>query len=153
MGPWEIHPALVHFPIAFLVGGVALDLYAAWRGRPELALAASRLIAAGVLTGILAAAAGALAYFTVPGMHAGWAHQAIFWHLGLATASLVFLGGVALARRGEAASSPSLEVRLVGILAVALLAFAAAIGGEVVYHAGMGIDPYVIIIPTAPPSG
>lgn len=28
VGPWELHPMLDHFPIAFLLGGVALDLYA-----------------------------------------------------------------------------------------------------------------------------
>jgi uncharacterized membrane protein len=153
LGPWEIHPALVHFPIAFLMGGVALDLYAAWRGRPALALAASQLIVAGVLTGIIAAVAGVLAFFTVPGMHAEWAHQAVLWHLGLAGTSLVLLIGVALGRRGEAASLPSLEIRLLGILAVALLAFAAAIGGQVVYRAGMGIDPSAVIVPTGQTSG
>jgi hypothetical protein len=33
---WEIHPALVHFPIAFFVGEVLLDLYVAGRGKPVL---------------------------------------------------------------------------------------------------------------------
>src|SRR5690348_16243428 len=34
MEPWEIHPALVHFPIAFLLGAVAYDLDAWRRGDP-----------------------------------------------------------------------------------------------------------------------
>lgn len=34
--PWEAHPATVHFPIAFLLGAVALDLYAWWGGRTDL---------------------------------------------------------------------------------------------------------------------
>lgn len=34
--PREIHPALNHLPIAFLLGAVALDLYAWRRGQPGL---------------------------------------------------------------------------------------------------------------------
>jgi uncharacterized membrane protein len=64
--PWEIHPALNHLPIALLLGGVILDLWAWGRGRPALAQVATGMLVAGVLTGVLTALAGLLAYFTVP---------------------------------------------------------------------------------------
>ena len=61
----EIHPALNHFPIAFLIGGVLLDLYAAWRHQESLMRAATALIFTGILKGLLTGAAGFLAFFTV----------------------------------------------------------------------------------------
>ena len=51
MEPWEYHPALVHFPIAFLIGAVLLDLYAWRRGEPAPARVATGLLLAGVATG------------------------------------------------------------------------------------------------------
>ncbi len=41
--PWELHPILNHFPIAFLLGGLALELYAGWRGRQALLQVATGL--------------------------------------------------------------------------------------------------------------
>src|SRR5205085_202387 len=87
---WEIHPALNHLPIAFLLGGVALDLYAWCRARPGLAQVATGLLIAGLLTGVLAALAGLMAFFTVPG-HTENAHFLMYWHMAIqATALLMF---------------------------------------------------------------
>lgn len=72
--PWEWHPATVHFPVAFLLGAVALDLYAWHRGRADLVRAATGLIAAGTLLGLVAVATGLLAFFTVPA-HTAEAHN------------------------------------------------------------------------------
>jgi uncharacterized membrane protein len=71
--PWELHPMLVHFPIAFLIGGVLLDLYAWARGSAALMHVATELLIAGVLTGLVTAAAGWLALETVPA-HTEQAH-------------------------------------------------------------------------------
>jgi hypothetical protein len=65
MEPWEFHPALVHFPIAFLLGAVIYDLYDWWRAdlnanRPRIA---TGLLLAGTLTAALAALAGLVAFF------------------------------------------------------------------------------------------
>src|SRR5437867_1398005 len=47
--PWEIHPMLVHYPIAFLLSAVALDLFVWWRERPNLAWAVRWLLLTGVV--------------------------------------------------------------------------------------------------------
>jgi uncharacterized membrane protein len=72
--PWEIHPALVHFPIALLLCGVALDLYAWWRQRADWERIATGLLVAGVLAGVVAALSGFLAWWTIPSSHTEEAH-------------------------------------------------------------------------------
>lgn len=52
------HPFLVHFPIALLLAGVVFDLAARLARRAALAEAAYWCLAAGVLGGVAAAAAG-----------------------------------------------------------------------------------------------
>ena len=88
--PWEIHPALVHFPIAFLLGGVVVDLYGWLRQRPEAYRIGGGLLMAGLLTGVVAALAGLLAFFTVSG-HTEQAHGLMYWHLSILSASLVMV--------------------------------------------------------------
>ena len=53
---WELHPILVHFPIAFLLGGTALDFWALRRPGELLSRSAFGLLLAGVASGWLAAA-------------------------------------------------------------------------------------------------
>lgn len=139
--PWEAHPATVHFPIAFLFGAVALDLYAWWRGRNDLARSATGLMAAGVVAGVAAAVTGAVAYFTVPA-HTAEAHALMYWHLGLNAGTLALFAGVAWARRG--AGPPGPRARVAGLLAAAVLAAGAYLGGRLVYRGGAGVDPAIL---------
>jgi uncharacterized membrane protein len=141
--PWEIHPALNHLPIAFLLGGVVVDLYAWARGRPGAARVATGLLVAGVLTGVLTALAGLLAFFTVPG-HTEEAHRLMYWHLGVQAAALLLFLGPAWARSRDFAVQPSPTGRLlIGLAAIALL-IGSAIGGYIVYHGGAGVEPKLL---------
>lgn len=150
--PWEIHPALVHFPIALLLAGVALDLFAWWRlrrwegpaepppGLLGLTRVATGLLIAGVLTGGLAALTGFVAYVTAP-LYAAGAVVLLNWHLGVALASLALFGWVAFIRWLDRASPPTAMTRATGLVAAVLLATAGALGGHLVYRAGAGFDP------------
>lgn len=139
--PWEWHPATVHFPIAFLLGAVALDLYAWYRVRPDLARAATGLIAAGTLLGLVTVATGLLAFFTVPA-HTAEAHDLMYWHLGLNAGAVgLFAGAYFLRLRTE---SPAAGVRVAGLLAAALLGGAGFLGGRIVYRGGAGVDPAIL---------
>jgi uncharacterized membrane protein len=72
-----IHPMLVGFPIAFLVGGLLTDI-AYWLDPEHFwARASLWLIAAGVVTGLLAAVFGLVDFATIRrarSVSAGWVH-------------------------------------------------------------------------------
>src|SRR5262249_14002738 len=143
MRPWELHPALIHFPIAFLIGAWTVDLVARLRRSEPLARVAAGLLVAGVASGILAAAAGTIAYFSVPA-HTEAAHGQMTAHLAVAAAALVLFALVAVARwrhRARPASGLSL---VAGVAATGLLVGAAFLGGRIVYQGGAGIDPEIL---------
>jgi len=139
--PWEWHPATVHFPIAFLIGAVALDLYAWWRERADLARVATGLAATGVVTGVVAAATGTVAFFTVPA-HTAAAHRLMYWHLGVMTGAVTVFAGVVVARRRD--ERPAVWARVAGLLGVLVLLVGAYLGGSLVYRGGAGVDPAIL---------
>ena len=137
---WEIHPILVHFPIAFLLGAVVLSLYAWRRGRVGLEQAATGLFVAGIVMGVLAALAGFLAYFTLPETHTEAAHDLMYWHLGLQAASLVLFCWVAWLRWRSWDLPPGAGTQVIGWIAAAVFVIGSGVGGYIVYHGGAGID-------------
>lgn len=60
-----IHPMLVAFPIAFLLGGLASDLAFWWTGDPFWARMSLWIIGAGMVMGAVAALAGTLDFMIV----------------------------------------------------------------------------------------
>lgn len=143
MNIWEIHPALVHFPIALLLSGVVLDLFGWWRGKEILVRSATWILIAGVAACAVAANFGLLAFYTVPA-HTEEAHRLMYWHLGMASASLVLFTWVALSRWFRRATSPSISSRAIGVVAAGTLGVAGYLGGYIVYHGGAGIDPELL---------
>ena len=144
MEPWEYHPALVHFPIAFLLGAVLLALYAWRRGDLAPARVATGLLLAGVAAAALAAAAGVLAFFTGPASHTEESGQLIWWYIGAAVTQFVLFAIVALVRwRRQPASAPA-WTRVLGLIAAGVLLFAGYEGGYNVYHGTSGIEPKLL---------
>lgn len=142
MKPWEIHPILVHFPIAFLLGGVAVDLFAWWRRNDRLVRLANGLLLAGVLAALATAGAGVLAYFTVPG-HAESAERWMKWHPVLAVAA-VLLFALVVILRWRRPGPPANWTRVVLVFATALFVTAASFGGSLVYRGGAGVDREIL---------
>jgi uncharacterized membrane protein len=142
--PWEYHPALVHFPIAFLLGAVLLDLYAWHRGDLASARVATGLLLAGVATGALAAAAGVLAFYTGPASHTEESGKLIWWHVGAAVTQFVLFALVALVRWRKQPAQPPAWMRVVGLIAAGVLLFAGYEGGYIVYHGGSGVEPNLL---------
>lgn len=143
--PWELHPALTHFPIAFLLGGVILDCVAWWRRRLGLAQVATGLIIAGLVLGLLTALAGVLAFFTVPA-HTPEAHALMYWHLVLQSSSLILFTVAALPRYRGWAFLPTAGSRLIGFVGALFLVVGSALGGYIVYHGGAGVEPKLLAL-------
>lgn len=125
--PWEFHPILIHFPIAFLLGGVILDLYAWRHGRLALGQVATGLLITGVLFGVLAALAGVIAIYTIPGTHTEEAHHLMPWHIWGQAFALVLFGCVAWLRWRAWSSSLGLVARVIGWIAAVVLTVGAGI--------------------------
>lgn len=146
MNPWDFHPALVHFPIAFLLAATTLDVVGfvqvrndPTRSATSLALARLSLclLVAGVLSSLVAASAGILAYFTVP-PHSQETQVRMLVHVLFAvSATLVYAVLLLRRRRGPALLAGS-EVGF-SVVGAALLGAAGALGGYLVYHDGVAV--------------
>jgi uncharacterized membrane protein len=156
--PWEIHPALVHFPIAFLLGAVVYDLYAWWRGDPGASRMWDKLEgnkledawwrgdpgASRIATGLLWAgvgAAGVLAFFTGPASHTEESGQLIWWHIGAAVIQFLLFTVAAFVRWWAEPAAPPTWTRILGLVAAVILVYAGYVGGYIVYHGAAGIEP------------
>lgn len=134
---------LVHFPIAFLLAGVVLLLWSWRRPSETLQRVTAGLLLAGMIFGWLAAAAGGLAYFTVPA-HTEEGHELMYWHLGLGLGMLVLSTWVSIARwqkRTTVATTPQLIAACLGAVLLMLTGY---LGGSIVYHHGAGVDPKIL---------
>ena len=113
-------------------------------GRPNWMPAATGLLVAGVLTGVLAAASGVLAWYTVPA-HTDEAHQLMFWHMGIQAVAVVLFAWPAWKRWRHKDVPPTIRLRLVACLAAILLLVGSGMGGYLVYHGGAGVDPQLLV--------
>ena len=132
-----IHQMLIPFPLGLLGMAVIFDLIDAVADEPELARAAYYMIAAGIITGLLAAVFGAIDWAAIP---SGTRAKRVATVHGLGNVVIVVAFAIAwLLRRDEphdpAASSLVLEVAgLLGALVTGWL------GGELVDRLGVGVD-------------
>ncbi len=138
----DIHPFLIHFPIALLPLSAALDLYALWRRRSDwhsLAYALWALGVAGALAAVISGNAAAAEHRQDPlvdaliARHEDWATAALLLGLG------VLLGRLPLHLKRDL-QARSLTVWILVALVVSALVWTAAYwGGDLVYGHGVGV--------------
>ena len=133
-----IHPMLIPFPLGLLGMAVVFDLIAAVNDSDDLARAADFMIAAGIITGLLAAVFGAIDWLAIPGgtraKRVGAAH-------GLGNVVIVVLFAAAWLLRRDEPEAPSglvVTLELVGVLGALVTGW---LGGELVDRLGIGVDP------------
>jgi uncharacterized membrane protein len=129
---WEVHPAIVHFPLAFLLAGTALDAIALKKRRESLTRTAAGLYVAGVVSALPAIAAGVAAWLTFP--HSEAVHTLMYWHPALAIAAVLLFAWVARMRwRNRTHVARPFQSILSLVASMALIA-AGYLGGVIVYR-------------------
>lgn len=131
-----IHPMLVPFPIAFLVGTLATDLTFWGTGDGFWATASMWLVGAGLVMGALAAVFGLTDFLTIERArtgHAGWVH-----FLGNAVALVLALVSLLL-RIGDPAAAVLPGGLVLSFIIVAILLVTGWLGGELAYRYKIGV--------------
>lgn len=142
MNIWELHPAFVHFPLAFLFSSTLLEFVARSRRKEGLSRVAVGLLAAGVISAPIAALGGLVAFFTAP-VPTDEAHVRMIIHgvlAALATAAYALTLALRWKNQGEPASKGALSLSVLGAL---LFGATGAVGGYLVYQDGVGMEPTV----------
>lgn len=131
-----IHPMLVPFPIAFLVGAFVSDLIFWGTGDAFWARASLYLVIAGLVTGVAAAVAGLTDFMTIDRARehlAGWVH-----FLGNGAVLLLALIRTLLSWGDPAASVLPWGIVLSALMA-GLLILTGWMGGELAYRYKIGV--------------
>lgn len=130
-----VHPALVHFPVAFWLGASVCDLIALRTGEGPWWTLSHHAIVAGLVTGTLALAAGVLELWLRPLPRA-----ALHWvtvHAGLmGVALLLFMVSLSL----RATSPPGAAAVALSFVGSAIVLAGGFCGGTLVYRFGVGVS-------------
>lgn len=131
-----IHPILVAFPLAFLVGAFLFDLGGWYLNNMELSYTGGFLTVAGIGFGLLAAVPGVIDYFgSVPARSS--ARTRATRHALLNTGALVLFAIGWFTRRDGDATLLTLTLELAGVV---MLAMGGWMGGTLVYRNQIGVD-------------
>jgi uncharacterized membrane protein len=128
---------LIPFPLGLLGMAVIFDLLAVFAGQTSLGQASRPMIAAGIITGLLAAIFGAIDWAAIP---AGTRAKGIATAHGLGNVVIVVLFAIAWwLRRNESGAATGLPLLLevVGVLGALVTGW---LGGELVDRLGVGVD-------------
>jgi uncharacterized membrane protein len=132
-----IHPMLIPFALGLLGGAVVFDLIAAIWDNENLAHAAFYMIAAGIISGLLAAVFGVIDWLAIPG---GTRAKRIGILHGLGNVVIVIAFAIVwLLRRDEpeVASTTAIVIEIIAVLAALVTGW---LGGELVDRLGVGVD-------------
>lgn len=132
-----LHPMMIHFPVAALLGLVASDMAYLWLGDPFWARASLWLAGVGAFGGWVASIAGLVDLLSVTSIRrkvTAWCH-AVIAVMMLSLASLNWLLRYAGPEQGMERWGLYLS-----LLTAMLIALAAYLGGRLVYEHGVGVD-------------
>lgn len=132
-----LHPILIPYPFAFLSGAMAFDAAAVANGDKQYAETARHLSNAGIGMALAAAVPGLIDYFTV--VPEGDARRTATRHMISNMSALGCFAAAASVRGSD--RRPSAAVLALEMVGTALLSLGGWLGGELVYHHHVGIEP------------
>jgi uncharacterized membrane protein len=136
----EVHPALVHFPIALMPLSIGADLLGKVTGIPGLSRLGRQTIAPAAVSALAAGLAGLVAQEHV-NLKDDAARQTLITHRNLNLVATVGAGLMAWRRLSlHPKSKPSFQYLGTGLGLLAGLSYTAYLGGELVYRHGAGIE-------------
>lgn len=136
VGGHPLHAMLVHFPVAFGLGGLGADILYWWGGDPFWVRAGVWTLGAAFLAGVLASLAGLAELCLVPAIRRslrGWGH-------GVAALVLTVTLGTNWGLRLEDPSRILPAGLFLSLLGAALTVLAGWHGGALVYRHGLAVD-------------
>jgi len=133
-----IHPMLTAFPLGLLGMGVIFDLIGVIFDETQLARAAYYMIAAGILSGLLAAVFGAIDWLAVP---SGTRAKKVGLVHGLGNVVIVVIFSIAWLIRRDAPHDPENSTIILEVVALVGALVTGWLGGELVNRLGVGVDP------------
>ena len=132
----EVHPALVHFPLALLPLSIGADLLGRATGSKALTDLGRRTMPLAAASGLVAGVAGIMAQTEVNAE--GEALEMLQTHR---TLNLGLVGvAAAMAAYRARTEKPGLGYLLAGLVGLAVLDYSAYLGGSMVYHLGVGVE-------------
>jgi uncharacterized membrane protein len=132
-----IHQMLIVFPLGLLAMAVIFDIFALALAEGYWSEIAYWMIAAGVVTGLLAAPFGLIDWLAIP---AGTRAKRIGAVHGLGNVVVVLLFAVSWWMRTGAPASPGTIALVLSFAAGALALFTGWLGGELVDRLAVGVD-------------
>ena len=133
-----LHPALVHYPWAFLTGAFVFDVAGALTNSPAAWTSGAFLAAAGIACALVAAVPGFIDYvYTVPPDSSGKRRATRHLTVNLSAVALFTVGWML---RRHASAEPGQVVLVVEGVGTALLAVGGYMGGVLVNRNQVGVD-------------
>ena len=133
----ELHPSLVHFPIALMPVAIGADLLARVTGSRRLAEMGRVLMPVAAASAAVSAAAGLVAAVEVNAQ--GKAGDLLVTHRNLNMSLTAVSALMAAWRWGE--DEPSAGYLALGLAGLGALSYSAYLGGKMVYEHGVGVKP------------
>ena len=134
----EIHPSLVHFPIALLPAAIGADLLARLTGSQRLADAGRVLMPIAAASAVVSAVFGLIAQEEV--VAEGKAGDLLATHRTM-NLSLTTVGTAMAVYRWGRTEVPGAGYLAVGLAGLGALGYSAYLGGKMVYEHGVGVKP------------
>ena len=134
-----IHQQLVAFPVGLLATAVVFDVIRLVTGTDGFATASYYMIAAGVLSGLLAAVFGAIDYLAIP---AGTRARRVGAVHGLGNVVVIVLFAISwLLRVDQPGHEPGAVAFVLALVAAVLATVTGWLGGELVSRLAVGVHP------------